>query len=161
MLWLLIFANRKFNFITCIHSSFHSRRFKFKVWPKDLFKNLHNYFIDDGVVELYVFKQAFVEIFYVKLCLILINLPPNKLSINLDIFDTLHISYKRIKMYGYLFGKQHTVSGVYRLLPRICPILVLSFVALEGEKKCNYRLKIRKILKYLTHLQAYLLEFVN
>ena len=51
MLWLLIFANRKFNFITCIHSSFHSCRFKFKVWPKDLFKNLHNYFIDDGVVE--------------------------------------------------------------------------------------------------------------
>ena len=51
------------------------------------------------------------------------------------------MSCKRIKMYGHLFGKQRTVSGVYRLLPRICPILVLSFVALEGEKKCNYRLK--------------------
>ena len=46
MLWLLIFANRKFNFITCIHSSFHSRRFKFKVWPNDLFKTLHTYFTD-------------------------------------------------------------------------------------------------------------------
>ena len=71
------------------------------------------------------------------------------------------MSYKRIKVYGHLFGKQRTVSGVYRLLPRICPILVLSFVALEGEKKCNYRLKNWKILKYLTHLKAYLLQFVN
>ena len=68
---------------------------------------------------------------------------------------------KYIKLYGHLFGKQLTVSGVYRLLPRICPILVLSFVALEGEKRCNYRLKNWKILKYLSHLQEYLLKFVK